>query len=138
MSTIGTDSERGFTVSELMIVVVLVTMVCGVTISAYGKRKERAHQAVARANIEQVAAAIEAYRFDFASGSGYVGMTIGGAEGLRAVYDPALAGWDEGAGTGVTILSTARTTFCIKSVARGVTYYKNGPLGEIARAPVCS
>jgi type II secretory pathway pseudopilin PulG len=138
MSAARTDSERGFAVSELMIVVVVVTLLSGITISAYGKRKQRAHHAVARANIERVVAAIGAYRFDFASGRGYVGMTIGGPEGLKAVYDPTLEGWDQGRGTGVTILSTARTTFCVKSVARGVTYYKNGPLGEIARAPVCS
>ena len=121
-----------------MIVVVLVTMLSGITISAYGKRRERSHQAVARANIEQLVAAIEAYRFDFASNRGYVGMTIGGPEGLKAVYDQTLEGWDEGKGAGVTILSTARTTFCIKSVARRITYYKNGPLGEIVRRPACS
>jgi type II secretory pathway pseudopilin PulG len=138
MSSTGTDSERGFAVSELMIVVVLVTMLCGVTISAYGKRKERAQHAVARANIQQLVEAIDAYRFDFGSDRGFARMTIGGPQGLKAVYDPTLYGWDEDAGTGVTILSTARTTYCVKSVARRVTYYKNGPLGEIARAPACS
>lgn len=137
MSPTGIDSERGFAVSQLMIVVVLVTLLCGATISAYGKQNDRARGAVARANLERVVVAIQAYRFDFASRNGYAGMTIGGPDGLKALYDPSLQGWDAETKTGVTILSTTRTTFCVKSVARGVTYYKNGPLGEITRSPAC-
>jgi prepilin-type N-terminal cleavage/methylation domain-containing protein len=60
-------------------------------------------------------------------------MTIGGATGLQAVYDSALKGWVNNGG--VTVLSVAAGTYCVKSVVGNATAYKNGPRTTSSSTP---
>lgn len=132
------NAERGFTLIELLITLIILGILMAVAVPAYLSFKGRAEAGAAATNIRVMVPAIEAYKSDAAPGNGYTGMTIGGVTGLRTVYDFELTEWDAVSGTGVTILSADATTYCVKSVQNGATYYKAGPSGEIVQAPACT
>jgi prepilin-type N-terminal cleavage/methylation domain-containing protein len=129
-------SARGFTMLEMLIAMIMIAILVGIAVPAYLKFRDRGNGAAAQANIRAMIPAVEAYKAD--NGSAYTGMTIGGAAGLRAVYDNGLKAWNAALGAGVTILSTSADMYCIKSVSGGVTYFKEGPGAPIVQAPTCT
>lgn len=127
--------ERGFTVLELLIVMVIMGILVAIAVPAYLKFRDDGNDAAARANIRHMIPAAEAYKADRGT---YEGMTVDGPGGLKIRYNTQLEGWDAASGTGVTILSTAVDTYCVKAVEGDATYYKAGPSSDIVKAPECS
>jgi len=124
------ESEKGFTLIEMQIVVIILGILLAIAVPAYLKFKDRANNAAAQANIRAMIPAMEAYNSD---NNGYTGMTIGGTTGLQATYDSALKGWVNNGG--VTVLSVAAGTYCVKSVVGNATAYKSGPANDIVVNP---
>jgi type IV pilus assembly protein PilA len=110
------ESEKGFTLIEMLIVIIILGILLAIAVPAYLKFRDRANEGAAQANIRAMIPAVEAYNAD---NSGYANMAIGGATGLQTVYDAALKG-----PPAVTILSSGAAAYCIKSVSGGKTYYK--------------
>jgi type IV pilus assembly protein PilA len=120
------QSEKGFTLIEMLIVIIILGILLGIAVPAYLKFKDRANNAAAQANIRAMVPAVEAYNAD---NNGYASMTIGGAgaTSLQATYDAALKG-----DPAVTILSKSANTYCVRSVVGNATYYKAGPASDIS------
>jgi type IV pilus assembly protein PilA len=130
------SSEKGFTLIEMLIVIIILGILLAIAVPAYLKFKDRANNAAAQANIRAMVPAVEAYNAD---NNGYASMTIGGSgsTSLQATYDTALKGWDAATSSGVTILSKSASTYCVKSVVGNATYYKAGPASDTS-ATACT
>ena len=131
------NNEGGFTLIEMLIVVIIISILVAIAVPVYLVFRDRADDAAAKSNLRAMIPAVEAYLADNGT-NGYTGMTIDGAGGLKSSYNILLEGWDAATSTGVTILSANAATYCIKSVERGITYYKNGPANDIVQAPSCT
>ena len=126
------SSEKGFTLIEMLIVIIILGILLAIAVPAYLKFKDRANEGAAQANIRAMVPAMEAYNADNGA-LGYGSMTISTATtGLKDKYDPALKG-----APAVTILSATSTTYCVRSVMGSATYYKSGPGGDISTT-VCT
>jgi type IV pilus assembly protein PilA len=123
------ESEKGFTLIEMLIVIIILGILLAIAVPAYLKFKDRANNNAAAADIRAMIPAVEAYNAD---NNGYAGMQIGGtgASSLQATYDTAL----KGAPT-VTILSKSASTYCIRATVGNATAYKSGPSGDIVVNP---
>ena len=97
-------SEKGFTLIEMLIVIIILGILLAIAVPAYLKFKDRANNAAAQANIRAMVPAVEAYNADF---NGYTGMKIGAnsGNGLQEKYDTALKGAPD-----VTILGAAKVS----------------------------
>ncbi len=125
-----TSDEKGFTLIEMLVVIIILGILLAIAVPAYLKFKDRANESAAQADIRAMVPAMEAYNAD---NNGYASMTIGGGTGLQAVYDAAL----KGAPT-VTILSKSQATYCVRSIVGNATYYKSGPGGDIQKTTACT
>ncbi len=125
------------TLVELLIVMIVFVVLLSVGLPAYFKLTARANDSAAAANLRAVLPAVAAYKVDHDSSGGYAAMTVGGAGGLKALYDGQLVGWNAAKGAGVTVLSKSAGAYCLKSVAGGAVYYQNGPASPIVASPAC-
>ncbi len=116
-------SQQGFTLVELIIVLVIFAILVSIAIGANISMKQRAADAAAKSLLYQIVPSIETYRLD---NSTYTGMTL---DVLRASYDPAL-------NPARYSLSVAPATYCVDATYNGETWRKNGP-GEIAEKQAC-
>jgi prepilin-type N-terminal cleavage/methylation domain-containing protein len=109
-------AERGFTLVEVLVVVIVIAILSMLALSMYIGYRERGHDAAARENIHRVFPSIQAYFVDHES---YAGMTIPGLAAYDAALDPAL----------YSLGGVAPTDnhFCVESSSSGRTWRKNGP-----------
>jgi len=115
----GVAREDGFTLVELVVVLVVMAILTAVAFGFSTGARERADDATARANIRTAVPAIEAYRADAGS---YAGMTL---SALQSQYSPGVAG--------ITVNSAGTSTYCVSATAGGAVWYKAGPDGPITR-----
>jgi type IV pilus assembly protein PilA len=120
------ESEKGFTLIEMLIVIIILGILMAIAVPAYLKFRDRANEAAAKSNVRAAVPAVEAYGADH---DGYTGMTLGPTtppgDNLRDKYDAAID---------ITIDTSpapSATTYCIQSTEGGKTFHKAGPAAEI-------
>jgi prepilin-type N-terminal cleavage/methylation domain-containing protein len=110
-------SEQGFTLVELVVVMVIIAILVSIAAVFHYGARERSSDAAARSNIRTAVPAIEAYRSET---GGYGGMTLAG---LKSTYSP-------GIGDIVVEWSTDED-YCVSNTLNGRTWWKQGPAGQI-------
>ncbi|CAN5129543.1 hypothetical protein BH09ACT13_BH09ACT13_08360 [soil metagenome] len=114
-------SEEGFTLVELLVVLIVIAILVLVAVGFHQLARERASDAVAQSNIRVAVPAIEVYRADTGT---YAGMTLAG---LQTVYSPGI--------TGIEILDADLNGYCVRSVVGDRSWHKLGPNGSITTTP---
>jgi type IV pilus assembly protein PilA len=115
--------ESGFTLVELLVVLVIIGILLAVAVPSYLGFKDRAKQGAAQANVRTAVPAVEAY---FADTGHYSNMALTTGD---APDTGGLTGID--AGVTVTVVSAGASTYCISDTQGTFTFYKNGPAGDI-------
>jgi prepilin-type N-terminal cleavage/methylation domain-containing protein len=116
-------AERGFTLVEILVVLVVIGIFLLIAVSTYLGYRERAQDAAAQESIHRVMPSIQAYFVDHDS---YSGMTL--AE-LKTEYDAAL----NPAAYSLGSVPPTHSTFCVQSSSSGRTWRKNGPAADLER-----
>ena len=105
--------EEGFTLVELLAVMVVMTILLAISIGFMSAARVQAGDATAKSNIDVALPAIRAYSID---NDGFTGMTVAS---LQSSYSKGIGG--------IEILSAGPASYCVKSTAEGRTWFKNGP-----------
>ena len=109
--------EDGYTLVELLVVVIILATLAAIAAAFQLGARERASDATARSNIRTAVPAIEAYRTE---NGRYTGMT---AADLRSQYSHGIQG--------ISVVSATGASYCVSAVAGGRAWYKAGPGGTI-------
>lgn len=115
--------EDGFTLVELIIVMLIIAILLAVAIGFHTQARDRATDATARANIRIAVPAVEIYRSDNGT---YSGMTLAQ---LQTLYSPGIQG--------IVIVSADDAGYCLSANAGGSTWYKDSDAGAITKT-ACS
>ena len=107
------ESEKGFTLIEMLIVIIILGILLAIAVPAYLNFRDRANRSAAQSNIRAMLHAVEAYNADT---PGYTGMTVAL---LQSTYDQAIKG-----PPAVTILSKSASEYCIRATSGSFNYYK--------------
>ena len=116
-------SEDGFTLIEILTVLVIMAILLAVAVGFQAGARERASDAAARANILSAVPAIETYRADTGT---YAGMT---EAVLKSQYSTGV--------TGIVVVSAAADEYCVRATEGGSSWFKRGPSGQITQT-ACS
>jgi type IV pilus assembly protein PilA len=113
-------TEDGFTLVEMLLVIIIMAILLAVAASSYLGARGRATDAAAKSDIDVAVPAFQAYNVD--NNGTYVGMTLAK---LQATYSPGIQN--------ITIVSVSATTYCVRSTVSGRSWYKPGPSGRITQ-----
>jgi len=111
-------SEDGFTLVELVVVLVLIATLLGIAVASYKSARVRTSDTAAESNIDVAVPAFQAYYVD--NNGTYVGMTLAK---LQASYSKGVQN--------ITIVAARASDYCIRSTVNGRNWYKLGPSGAI-------
>ncbi len=120
--------EDGFTLVELLVVVVIIGILLSVAISSYLGTRGRAERSTAAANVRAIVPSIEAYGSDEGT---YSSMTLAA---LKADYDQALDVSRYSFGSAANLTDSS---YCVQSTAGAETWSKAGP-GDPISPGACS
>jgi prepilin-type N-terminal cleavage/methylation domain-containing protein len=115
------EREDGFTLVELMVVLVILAILVAAGIASYIGFRDRANDTSTAANLKGIVPAIEAY---YAANSTYAGMT---PDALRADYDQSIQTIH------FTVVRADGTTYCVESNWGAETWRKNGPNASLEK-----
>jgi general secretion pathway protein G len=111
--------EDGFTLIELVVVMVIIAILVTFGLAMHYGARERASDAAAKSNIRTAVPAIEAYR---GMNGGYAGMTVAA---LKTAYSPGIGN--------IVVEWAALDDYCVSSTLSGRTWWKQGPAGSITQ-----
>ncbi len=109
----GISGEAGFTLVELLVVVVVIGVLLAIAVPAYLGMRGRAGDSAAKSNLRAAAAAAEAFYSDRLT---YVGMN-----------KAALTSIDAGISGSLGVVSTATSAYCLTDTVQGYTWSLMGP-----------
>ncbi len=109
--------EDGFTLLELLAVMVITGVLIAVAVASFASGRVRANDAAAKSNIGVAVPAFQAYYLDNGT---YTRMTVAT---LQRTYSRGIRN--------ITIVSVSATTYCVRSTVGGRSWYKAGPNGRI-------
>jgi type IV pilus assembly protein PilA len=115
--------ERGMTLVELVIVVIVLGILVAIAMASYMGYRERASDSAAQSNIYALVPSIQGYFVDHDS---YSGLTL---DILKASYDGGIDPERYSFGT----VAPADGTYCVQTSSGGRTWRKNGPSAELER-----
>jgi general secretion pathway protein G len=113
------SAEQAFTLTEMVIVLVIISILLVVTMVSYLGYRDKANNATARANVHVILPSIEMYHADTGS---YVGMTL---SGLKTSYDQSIDP------SMYTLTSLTDSDYCVASSVGGKSWKKTGPGTDI-------
>ena len=111
--------EEGFTLVELLVVIIILGVLLAIAIPSYLTFRTRANKSAAQSNVGAAVPGIEAYNADHATGHSGVNLAK-----LQASYDAGIKN--------VTVRVATQGGYCIENTSPAiVTYHKSGPSGDI-------
>ena len=113
------EREGGFTLVELLVVMIIIAILLAIAIPSYLGFRDRANQKVAEANVREAVPAAEAY---FVDNGTYVGMT--GA---------VLQGIDAGVSATLAVGAAAADSYCLEDSKGGKDASFSGPGGSVVQ-----
>jgi prepilin-type N-terminal cleavage/methylation domain-containing protein len=117
--------EAGFTLLELVVVMIVIGVLLAVAFPSYVGFRARAVQSTARANVRQVLPAVEAFRADNGS---YDGMTL---KLLKSRYQLSI---DVSPDSPYRLTHVSESSYCLQYGDEEVFAYKRGPGADIVVA----
>lgn len=115
--------ERGFTLVEMIIVMIIVSVLILMAISSYRGYRDRANDVAAKESMYSILPAISAYYVDNES---YSGMTLAG---LKSAYNAGLNLSHYSLGS----VAPMNAAYCVQTVSGDRTWRKNGPQAVVER-----
>jgi prepilin-type N-terminal cleavage/methylation domain-containing protein len=109
--------EDGFTLLEMLAVLIIMSILTAVAVASYTGARVRTNDAAAKSNIDVAVPAFQAYYLDNGT---YVGMTLAR---LQSRYSRGVRN--------ITIVSTSASSYCVRSTVSGRSWYKAGPSARI-------
>ena len=103
--------ESGFTLVELLIVLVIIGILLAIAVPSYLGFRDNATRAAVKANVRSAVPAAEAY---YADNGTYLGMDTTALQTIDA-------------GLKVTVVDATGTSYCITNSISGFSYQKAGP-----------
>jgi type IV pilus assembly protein PilA len=124
-------SESGFTLVELLVVMLIIGLLAAIAIPSFFNQREKANDAQAKENAHTAQVAMETYATD--NGGSYAGVAANGSqlktiEGALNNATLAVVSTANSYTVTVTATTTART-FSIARNSSGVLSYNCGPVG---------
>ena len=112
--------EKGFTLTELLVVVIIIGVLLAIAVPAYISFRDRAESTAGEANLRAALPAVETYYTD--NGSDYTGMNLAALQAIDASIQD------------VRIITVAAATYCIEAGPDGTPEesFKDGPDTPIA------
>ena len=111
--------QKGFTLVELLVVVIILGILTAIAVPSYLSFTSRANNNAAKANVRAIIPTIESY---FADNDTYTGMTL---DALKSTYDQALDT------NKYTLTGVTGSTYCVTSSSGGSAWMKDGPSAAI-------